>query len=62
MTEIEQMHADILMLRASIAEAKSMVASWGAYAGEYFQEKWDLQGNIAELEQALSATEHYEGK
>lgn len=34
-------------LRAGLTEAAELIASWGAYASGYFQEKWDLAGDIA---------------
>ena len=43
-TEIER-------LRAALVEARDDV---GRYASPYFQEKWDLEGNIARIDAALS--------
>lgn len=37
-------------LRKGIASVKE----WGDYAGEYFQDKWDLKGDIKELEIILT--------
>jgi hypothetical protein len=39
---------DVLIehLRFVILAAADDIESWGAYAGEYFQEKWDLSGDI----------------
>lgn len=34
-------------LRAALHELASELADWGAYAGEYFKEKWDLDGTVA---------------
>lgn len=47
-TQVEQ-------LRAALAEAREDVASWGAYASDYFQEKWDLAGDLARIDAALEA-------
>lgn len=33
-------------LKSLLAEAHEAVCNWGSYAGEYFQEKWGLQGDI----------------
>lgn len=41
-------------LRETLKEAISEVESWGAYASEYFQKKWDLEGTIAELKRRLN--------
>ena len=46
--------AEIERLRAVLVEARDDVGSWGAYASPYFQEKWDLEGNIARIDAALS--------
>ena len=39
--------AEIAMLREKLSEAAEDIADWGAYASTYFQEKWDLAGDIA---------------
>jgi hypothetical protein len=45
---------ETLRLRRALEDAKEAVQSWGAYASEYFQEKWDLAGDIAAIDAALS--------
>lgn len=35
-------------------EAADEIGSWGAYAGEYFQEKHDLAGSVAETKNAAN--------
>lgn len=44
-------------LLESLKEAKNMVKMWGEYADKYYQEKWDLKGNVEKLEQAIKAAE-----
>lgn len=34
-------------LRGLLAEAHDDIGSWGAYASNYFQEKWDLESDLA---------------
>ncbi len=38
-----------------LVEARECVADWGSYAGEYFQEKHDLTGDLAKLDAAIAA-------
>lgn len=38
--------AEITELRAALREAADDIESWGAYASDYFQEKWDLAGDV----------------
>jgi len=44
---------EIERLRAALREARDDVDSWGAYASPYFQEKWDLEGDLARIDAAL---------
>ena len=44
-------------LREALVEARDDVASWGEYASPYFQEKWDLKGNLARIDALLATTE-----
>ena len=37
---------------AALNDAAEDVESWGAYAGEFFQEKHDLSGNVAAIRAA----------
>jgi hypothetical protein len=53
MAERDAALAEVTRLRAALLEAADDVQSWGAYAGEYFQEKWDLAGDIARIRAAL---------
>jgi len=46
--------ADIERLRLALKEAREMVAHWGAYASEYFQDKHDLPGDLGELDAVLA--------
>ncbi len=36
-------------------EASEDIDGWGAYAGEYFQEKWDYQGDIEKYRQRAAS-------
>jgi hypothetical protein len=49
--------AEVLRLRAALVDAIECVESWAGYASPYFQEKWDLPGDLARLRAALTPTE-----
>ena len=51
---IEQHHAELAELRAALVDARDDVADWAAYASEYFQEKWNLAGDLARIDAVLS--------
>jgi hypothetical protein len=53
--EIQTMLAEVERLRAALVEAADDLESWGAYAGEYFREKWDLAGDVARIRLAAVA-------
>lgn len=44
---------EILRLRMALIDAKVAIQDWGAYADKYFQEKWDLAGDIKAIDDAL---------
>lgn len=46
--------AHIDRLRRALLEARDCVESWGAYAGDYFQEKHDLAGDLAAIDAVLT--------
>lgn len=50
---LQQANNEIDLLRAELENARELVIEWGAYASEYFQEKYDLAGDIARLDAAL---------
>lgn len=52
MTNKEKIRA----LRDALIRAREDMEGWGSYAGEYFQEKWDLAGDLAAIDTALEAT------
>jgi len=47
---VKQLEAKCAALEAAhkelMGEAAHDVSEWGAYASEYFQEKWDLKGTV----------------
>jgi len=55
--ENEQLRAEVDRLRDGYAEAIGNIEEWAAYADEYFQEKWDLQGCLAKHKAALQHNE-----
>jgi hypothetical protein len=50
--------AEVERLREALKEAREDVASWGAYASDYFQEKWNLAGDLARIDAALAEPDH----
>jgi hypothetical protein len=38
----------------ALAEARDDMAGWGAYASDYFQEKWDLAGDLVKIDKILA--------
>jgi hypothetical protein len=46
---------EVLRLRAALIEARNSVESWAAYASPYFQEKHDLDGDLARLDAVIAA-------
>ena len=48
---------EVRSLRKLLLEASEEVATWGAYASEYFQEKHDLAGCVARLHDAAMSKE-----
>jgi hypothetical protein len=41
-------------LLAALKEAREDVSSWGAYASEYFRDKWDLAGDLARYDAVIA--------
>ena len=49
-------HTEALRLALEALEnASNAIESWGSYASEYFQDKHDLQGDINNTQQAITA-------
>ena len=61
MRQRDQLRAENEALRKALLEASEEVATWGAYASEYFQEKHDLAGCVAKLHAAAMAMEASHG-
>ncbi len=38
----------------TLKEAREMLIDWAAYAPQYFKEKWNLEGDIAELDAVIA--------
>lgn len=49
--------AAIAELLETIKLAEEMVAEWGAYASDYFQNKWDLSGDLEKLRAVIAKHE-----
>ena len=50
--EIDELKKENAALREGLVEAWEAAVDWGAYASEYFQEKWGLAEDIKKLEKA----------
>ena len=61
MRQRDQLRAENEGLRKALLEASEEVATWGAYASEYFQEKHDLAGCVAKIHAAAMAKEASHG-
>ena len=51
--ELRRLHEVNAELVGALEEAAENIAEWGAYASEYFQNKYDLQGDIDKARAAL---------
>jgi hypothetical protein len=47
MSQHDDLRAEVEHLRHVILAAADDIEWWGTYASDYFQEKWDLKGDIA---------------
>lgn len=50
--EITALRAKVKALQEALVDASERVADWGAYAGKYFQEKHDLEGEVSRIRRA----------
>jgi hypothetical protein len=55
--EVKAGLAELARLRAALGEAIEDIESWASYASPYFQEKWDLAGDLAKHRAALTTPE-----
>ncbi len=51
-TALKEQAAEIKRLKVLLFMAAEDIADWGSYAGEYFQHKHDLEGNIQHYKEA----------
>lgn len=56
--ELDQLRAENTRLRGLVEEAVEDLTSWGAYAPDYFKQKWNLARDIAKYQDALNAVSH----
>lgn len=45
-----------------LTEARELIESWGAYASDYFQEKWGLQDDLMMIDEALKGKSFRNGE
>ncbi|QKL02910.1 hypothetical protein GEV39_16655 [Pseudomonas sp. NY5710] len=55
--EVSRLQRESEALRKALLEASEEVATWGAYASEYFQKKHDLSGCVAKIHAAAMGKE-----
>jgi hypothetical protein len=55
--EIEERNKRIEYLKFELGEAAENISDWGAYASEYFQEKWNLAGDIEQARKAIESVD-----
>jgi len=48
-SEVQRLQAEITTLRAALREACELLDEINAYCPDYFSDKWDHKGRIAEL-------------
>ena len=48
----DEMKAEIDRLRALLAEAADTIEDWGGYASSYFQDKYNLAGDVTKFREA----------
>lgn len=53
-TANSNMRSQLRQAKTWLAEARDLVVDWSAYAGDYFQKKHNLAGDIAEIEGRIS--------
>ena len=51
--ERKRLLGEIDRLRGELVKARELVGEWAAYASTYFQDKWDLAGDLERLDAAL---------
>jgi len=45
---------EIARLREALKRAREDMESWGEYASDFIREKWDLEGDLAAIDAALT--------
>jgi len=55
--ELRRLHAVNADLLQALKDATDAIEHWGLYATDYFQKKWDLQGDIAAASAAIDRAE-----
>jgi hypothetical protein len=53
-SEVAKLRADLAAAKKELEEAADDIAAWGAYAGDYFKDKHDLEGDVARVRGAAA--------
>lgn len=56
LADLDAAGARIAVLESALREAADDIESWGAYAAEYFQTKWNLAGDVARARAIAAGT------
>lgn len=49
-----QLLEEVRILREGLIDAKEMIIEWSGYASDYFKEKWNLEGDLKQIDEALT--------
>ena len=49
-----ELESEVIRLREALVRARSDMRDWGAYASDYFQEKWGLADDLAAIDAVLA--------
>lgn len=56
LADLDAARVRIAELESALHEAADDIESWGAYAADYFQQKWNLAGDVARARAAAVGT------
>ena len=51
---ISQLLEEVRILREGLIDAQEMIIEWSGYASDYFKEKWNLEGDLKQIDEALT--------
>jgi hypothetical protein len=54
-SDVVRLHDERVQLREALKDARECVEGWASYAGDYFRDKHDLEGDLARIDAVLGA-------